>query len=404
VVALPAERIHLAGSNLKVALATPYPPQKSGIADFSGAIADELNDLCDLTLFTTSGARVPDHIKHASIDSVIAQGSAGGGDFDSFVTVLGNSHFHVPFLEVMKSIDTVAVLHDTRMVELYMAMRGIGGVEQVMTRGSDQRALVPSLTEQIDDMRLLQNMGFWEIAQRARALIMHSPSAAPRIEQETGIRPFVLEFANQRVPRTSEVTNQMRRDARDRLGFKAGHVHIASFGYVDVRTKMVDVVVEAVAWLATWGHPVSLHLAGSASPDMAEMLTRRAVSADLAGFEITGFLGEEQFRDYLLAVDLGVQLRVSPMLGVSGPLSDLAAFGTPSLASRGLAIDVGAPDYVDRLPDEVSPVLLAEAIEHRLAHPADRAVIEAQRLEYLDRKSPRRYAETLLAVLTSLQH
>jgi glycosyltransferase involved in cell wall biosynthesis len=404
VVALPAERIHLAGSNLKVALATPYPPQKSGIADFSGAIADELNDLCDLTLFTTSGARVPDHIKHASIDSVIAQGSAGGGDFDSFVTVLGNSHFHVPFLEVMKSIDTVAVLHDTRMVELYMAMRGIGGVEQVMTRGSDQRVLVPSLTEQIDDMRLLQNMGFWEIAQRARALIMHSPSAAPRIEQETGIRPFVLEFANQRVPRTSEVTSQMRRDARDRLGFKAGHVHIASFGYVDVRTKMVDVVVEAVAWLATWGHPVSLHLAGSASPDMAEMLTRRAVSADLAGFEITGFLGEEQFRDYLLAVDLGVQLRVSPMLGVSGPLSDLAAFGTPSLASRGLAIDVGAPDYVDRLPDEVSPVLLAEAIEHRLAHPADRAVIEAQRLEYLDRKSPRRYAETLLAVLTSLQH
>ncbi|CAB5020855.1 MAG: hypothetical protein F2892_06995 [Actinobacteria bacterium] len=91
------------------------------------------------------------------------------------------------------------------------------------------------------------------------------------------------------------------------------------------------------------------------------------------------------------------------MLGVSGPLSDLAAFGTPSLASRGLAIDVGAPDYVDRLPDEVSPVLLAEAIEHRLAHPADRAVIEAQRLEYLDRKSPRRYAEALLAVLTSLQ-
>ena len=403
VVALPAERIHLAGSNLKVALATPYPPQKSGIADFSGAIADELNDLCDLTLFTTSGARVPDRITHASIDSVIARGSAGAGDFDSFVTVLGNSHFHVPFLEVMKSIDTVAVLHDTRMVELYMAMRGIGGVEQVMTRGSDQRVLVPSLTEQIDDMRLLQNMGFWEIAQRARALIMHSPSAAPRIEQETGIRPFVLEFANQRVPRTSEVTNQMRRDARDRLGFKAGHVHIASFGYVDVRTKMVDVVVEAVAWLATWGHPVSLHLAGSASPDMAEMLTRRAVSADLAGFEITGFLGEEQFRDYLLAVDLGVQLRVSPMLGVSGPLSDLAAFGTPSLASRGLAIDVGAPDYVDRLPDEVSPVLLAEAIEHRLAHPADRAVIEAQRLEYLDRKSPRRYAEALLAVLTSLQ-
>ena len=402
VVAIPAERVHVTGSDLKVALATPYPPQKSGIADFSAAIAEELNNLCDITILTTSDARVPDHIKHGSIDSVIAQGSAGAGDYDSFVTVLGNSHFHVPFLEVMKSIDTVAVLHDTRMVELYLALRGLGGVEQVMTRGSDNRALTPSLTEQIDDMRLLQNMGFWEIAHRAKALIMHSPSAAPWVEQQTGVTPFVLPFANYRAPRAGEVTEAMRHAARERLGFTSDSMHLGTFGFIDIRTKMVDVIVESAAWLTTWGHRVSLHLVGSASEAIAEALAERARAAGLAGFEITGFVSDAQFRDYVTAVDLGVQLRVSPLLGVSGPLSDMAAVGTPAVASRGLAIDVDTPAFIDRLPDEASPLMVAEAIEYRLAHPADREVIEAQRVDYLERKSPKVYAEELLAVLARL--
>ena len=96
-----------------------------------------------------------------------------------------------------------------------------------------------------------------------------------------------------------------------------------------------------------------------------------------------------------------VQLRVSPLLGVSGPLSDMAAVGTPAVASRGLAIDVDTPAFIDRLPDEASPLMVAEAIEYRLAHPADREVIEVQRVDYLERKSPKVYAEELLAVLAS---
>ena len=117
---------------------------------------------------------------------------------------------------------------------------------------------------------------------------------------------------------------------------------------------------------------------------------------------MTGFLTDEEFRDYLLAVDLGLQLRISPLLGVSEPLSDLAAYGTTSVASGGLAIDVDTPEYVDRLPDDVSPVMVAEAMEHRLANPIPHAERERMRLEYLAEKSPRRYAELLLALLTEV--
>ena len=269
-VGLPAAAGFVRGRPLRVGIATPWVPQRSGVADFSTTTTLELARLCDVTVYTTSDADVAGTtppgitLRAASIDDVLANGT----DDDVFVSVIGNSHFHVPMLEVIDHVDSVVVSHDTRMVELYMAMRGKGGVEQVMLRGSGRSELSPPLDDQIDDMRLLENAGFWEIARRARMLVMHSPSAAPRIQHETGVVPRLLPFANQRAPQGA-VTQEMRLAARSRLGFDempfAGTVHIASFGFVDVRTKMTDVVIESAAWLSQWGHRVSLHLAGAAS-------------------------------------------------------------------------------------------------------------------------------------------
>ena len=248
-------------------------------------------------------------------------------------------------------------------------------------------------------MRLLENAAFWEIAHRARMLITHSPCAAPAISEQTGRPVRVLPFANYRRPDVERVTEPLRAQARRTLHLRDDVVHLASFGYVDTRTKLSDTVVESAAWLQQWGRPVHLHLVGSASPVLRDELEARAREAGLAGFTITGYIDESAFRDYLLGVDLGIQLRVSPLLGVSGPLSDMAAYGTPALASSGLAIDVDAPSFVERLPDDVSPVMVAEAIEQALDRQGSIEEREALRREYLEAKSPQRYAEQLLALL-----
>ena len=406
-VAAPVAPGYLQGRDLSVGIASPWPPQKSGIADFSAATSIELAKLCNLTIYSTADGDINDsfnndagNIKHGSLTDIFEKGS----DHDVFVTLLGNSHFHVPMLEVMKTVDSVALLHDTRMVELYLALRGAGGVEQLMLRGQGAAHLNPPLDEQINDMRLLQNAGMWEIANRARMVISHSPSAAPVIAQQTGVTPKLLLFANYRFPSTPEITEAMRAEARRRLQFTEAIngkpvVHIASFGFIDVRTKMVDVIIESAAWLTQWGHRASLHFVGSASAEVTAELDKRAQEAGIAEFEVTGFIADDKFRDYVLAVDIGLQLRISPLLGVSGPLSDMAAYGTVAMASSGLAIDVDTPAFIDRLPDEMSPLMVAEALEYRLANPIDPVVKEQQRLEYLDRKSPKRYAEALLALL-----
>lgn len=402
--AVASQETGSSSTRLNIGLATPWTPQPTGVADFSTTIGRQLSKLADLTLtvYTTADASWDDpSITFRLIDQVLEDPESTSRTHDVFITVVGNSHFHLPFVEAAAVTESVVIAHDTRMVEFYMALRGIGGAEQVMMRTpSGPRRISPPLSDQIDDMRLLQNAGMWELAQQSRLFITHSPGSATRIEEETSVPVHVLPFANQRAPSSESVDDHDRHAARERLGLSDSVLHVATFGYVDIRTKLTDVVVEAVGWLTRWGHEVALHVVGSSHPDEARKLEERAQALGLAEFSITGYVNETTYRDWLLAIDVGVQLRVSPLLGVSGPLSDLAAFGTPAVASEGLCRDVGAPAFIHRLSDSTSPVELAETIETVALTPVPAAEREEQRRAYLREHSPELYARSLVELIT----
>lgn len=395
---------------LNVGLATPWAPQKSGVADFSTIIGIELARLVDLTVYTTADANpiksLPSDLQ-VSVRPVESLFSANGRhDHDLLISVVGNSHFHLPFIELTSLTPCVVVAHDTRMNELYMALRGEGGLAEVMLRSKEVSApeeIFPALEDQIADMRLLQNAALWEVSQNAQRLIIHSPSARERIERETGVRTSVLTFPNYRAPNLEEITEADRQLAKQRLGFDVQRIHMTSLGFVDVRTKMSNLVIETAAWLQQWGYPVSLHLVGAASKAETETLEAQAKYAGLEHFEITGYLNELSYRDHLLATDVGVQLRISSLLGVSGPLGDLAGFGVTSVASSGLVRDVDPPSYVHPVPEYVSPISVAQAVENALSVQISEVERERLRVEYLDSHSPAKYAKDLESVLWEIK-
>ena len=389
----------------RIAFATPWPPQHSGVADFSAATVPAIAKLCDLTLVTTpEPSDVPTGVTWMNVNDLESQADA----FDHIVLVLGNSSLHLPFFKLLDRIPATVLSHDTRFVEFYAALRG-GGVEPLMLRTKDEAApktIYPLLSQQLADMRLIQNHAYWEVARQAQRVLLHTPTAVDRLERETGIRPVVLPFANYRTPEMQELTPEFREAARERLGFDQhsdNTLHLASFGFVDMRTKMADVVLESAIWLSDWGHTISLTLVGEAEPHVQQQLEQRAQDAGLFDFRITGYTDEDEYRDYLAAVDLGLQLRISPYLGVAGALSDLAARGRVALGSRGVCQDVGTPDFIDRLPDAISPTTVAQAIEHRWSNMPNPQDIEQMRMEYVAQTSPERYAEQLLAILEDSQ-
>ena len=382
----------------RIAFATPWPPQHSGVADFSAATVPAIAELCELTLVTTTQpSDLPQGIKWMHVHEL----EKNARDFDHIVLVLGNSSLHLPFFELLDRVPAAVLSHDTRFVEFYAALRG-GGVEPLMLRTKDEAApkkIHPLLNQQLADMRLIQNHAYWEVARQAQSVLLHTPTAVDRLERETGVRPIVLPFANYRTPDPQELSAEFREDARQRLGFDRhpdNTLHVASFGFVDMRTKMADVVLESAIWLSDWGHTVSLSLVGEAEPHVQQQLERRAAESGLFDFRITGYTNEDQYRDYLAAIDLGLQLRISPYLGVAGALSDLAARGRVALGSRGVCQDVGTPDFIDRLPDAISPITVANAIEHRWSHMPDPRDVEKSRIDYLQWTSLARYADVFL--------
>ena len=390
---------------MRIAFATPWPPQHSGVADFSAATVPAIAQLCDLTLVTTSEpSDLPPGVRWMHVNEL----EDNSEDFDHIIVVLGNSSLHLPFFQLLDRVPAIVLSHDTRFVEFYAALRG-GGVEPLMLRTQDTSAptaIYPPLSQQLADMRLIQNHAYWEVARQAQLVLLHTPTAVDRLERETGVRPIVLPFANYRAPDPKELTTEFREAARHRLGFDQhppDTLHLASFGFVDMRTKMADVVLESAIWLSDWGHRVSLTLVGEAESHVQQQLQERAQEAELFDFRITGYTNEDSYRDYLAAIDLGLQLRISPYLGVAGALSDLAARGRVSLGSRGVCQDVGTPDFIDRLPDAISPITVAQAIEYRWTNMPDPQSVENMRIEYLDQTSPQRYAQLLVQHLSNLQ-
>lgn len=389
----------------RVAFATPWPPQHSGVADFSAATVPAIAEQCDLTLVTTiKPSELPPGMRWMHVNEL----ENNARNFDHIVLVLGNSSLHLPFFELLDRVPATVLSHDSRFVEFYAALRG-GGVEPLMLRTKDEAApktIHPLLSQQLADMRLIQNHAYWEVARQAERVLLHNPTAVDRLERETGIRPVVLPFANYRTPDPQELTAEFREAARRRLGFDQhpdNTLHLASFGFVDMRTKMADVVLESAIWLSDWGHTVSLSLVGEAEPHVQQQLEQRAQDAGLFDFRITGYADEDQYRDYLAAIDLGLQLRISPYLGVAGALSDLAARGRVALGSRGVCQDVGTPAFIDRLPDAVSSITVAQAIECRWSHMPDPNDVEHMRIAYLEQTSAKRYAELFLAHLDDSQ-
>jgi len=295
-------------SRISVALATPWPPQRSGVADYSAAIAGELGKLVDLTIFSTGDS-------HRNVDELLA--NPDSDEFDLVISVVGNSHYHLPYIELTTVRDCMVISHDARLNEFYLALRGPGGLRNLME--SSGRKLQVDLNDQIDDMRLLEDAAFWEVAHRARPLIFHTPVSAAEIGRQTGTTPRSVLFANYRFPTELFELAVVRSAARERLRFDPLRLHLSTFGYADNRTKLTEQILETALWLGQWGTKVSLHVVGGASSGLEQDLKARAAEGGDVELEITGYIDEATYRDYILASDFAIQLRVSPYFGCEWP-------------------------------------------------------------------------------------
>ena len=353
-----------------VALLTPLPPSRSGVADFSAAGCAELGRRVDLHVFTPT----PDAVQPPGAMSVASLSALPllSCRFDRVVHVLGNSKIHLGILDLLLRFGGAAIQHDSRMVDLY-ATEIPRARREALAAAELGRALRPHemddwLTSQSAPAALMQG----EIAAAAEPLFVHSPATAAELLRRHGTRAIHLPFSLYRSIPEAAFGPAARTRARDRLGLKPDEILVATFGWVHPTKAPFD-SIWALEVLRSWGIPARLRFVGAPAMDMAPL---HALADELGVRDyvdmVEGHVDESAYRDALVAADLGLQLRTTGPGSVSGGLADCIAAGLPTVASASLAGSMDVPPYVRAVPDARSPMLIAEALADLVGGPSTR--------------------------------
>jgi len=395
----PPAAVTRSGRRPQVALLTPLPPDRSGVADYTAASLAELGRLVDLHVFsqTMNPSPVAGPLTIRPLSALALLSSR----FDRVVSVVGNSHFHLSIFEYLIRYGGACIEHDNRLLGFYRILLG----EERCRRQAQKelkRPLGPGELEQwLADESTLETLFLGEIAEIAEPLCLHSRVTARLVEERYGVRPVYLPFSVYREPSLETLVPNARDAARCRLGIPSDTIVIVSFGFV-AESKAPEDCIWALEMLRTWGYAAQLWFVGQVLGESSASLMALAAGIDMGGYVIfTGeYVDDTTYSDFLLAADIAIQLRTHGFGGLSGVLLDCIAAGLPTIANEDLASATEAPAYVRRVPDQLSPVLIAEAAADLIdGGGCQRSRWEAQRRSYIAEHSFQRYARELVAGL-----
>jgi glycosyltransferase involved in cell wall biosynthesis len=386
-------------SRPRLAVFTPLPPQRTGVGDYSAATFSAVADHADVVIYTDPTGRVPDgrvEIRPYAIDPYL------DGTFDAVVSVLGNSLFHIPALEYFHEFGGPCIAHDPWMAGVYSFRHGPQALAQLLSRHAGRPVLRNEIPAMLEDPDRLPATAYDEIAPRARPLLVHSEKIAGHILSETGVRSVVLPYVPHRLPRASTLDEAIVANARESLGWRATEFHVVTFGIVHSRAKGLEVLLEALAALRANGSNAYLHFVGPVPASELRDLMGRAETLGISQrLDLTGWVSGETFERYLLAADAAVQLRTYARAPLSGALLDCIAFGIPTVSTRSLAQDMGAPGYVGGVSDDLGAQALTQALEILSRTPRVHSIgaVEPERRAWLSERTTDVYARRLLDAL-----
>ncbi len=306
---------------MKIALVSPLPPARTGVADYASALQKELSKHAQVTAFES-----PNHSELETFDACLYQ--------------IGNNQLHGDVYEAALRVPGVVVLHD---VVLHHFMLGrlsredyIG--EFVYNYGEWMRHLGEELWRErvlsAADHRFFEYPMIWRIIERSRAIIVHNPKAKRMVNEvanEADLAPPVFQIphfaAAPALPDESE-----RAATRERLNIPADAAVIATFGYMRP-SKRLRSVIHAARSLTPLPRPYRLLLVGDfASPEYEA--TVEALLDGTPSIQLP-FVPEDDFWRLVAITDICVNLRYPSAGETSGIAAKLMAAGKPVIVTDG---------------------------------------------------------------------
>lgn len=373
--ALVAKPFVARGAKPRIAMLTPMPPEKSGIADYSAAMLLELRSHADVDVF--SGAAIG-ALPHAD------------ARYDAVLSVIGNTPLHERIYEFAVRWGSAVLCHDSRLLGLASG-HGLAHAARLAAMELGRAVGENEILRWADDERMREACFLGELAPAARPLIFHARQSVNLVRERFGVDAEYLPFAMQRDFKLPDKTA-----ARVACGIGADEKLIVSFGFL-TPGKGIPAALTAFALLRARERNLRLVFVGEAAGNK-QSFQDLAVVLDIEDRVMlgTGFVTETVYRQWLAAADVGLQLREGSAGNISGTLQDCIGAGVSCVASADLAENLSAPAYVKRVADVPDAGEIAAALGEALAGKGD---MTEQRDAYAAAHAMAGYAQNLLDVL-----
>jgi glycosyltransferase involved in cell wall biosynthesis/SAM-dependent methyltransferase len=299
---------------IKVAFFSPLPPARSGIADYSAALLEELKKLVDVEVFASKPL------------------SFNPKNFDVTLYQVGNNVYHDFCYEAAMDHPGVVVVHEANLHHL---------IADITIKRGDWDAYMRAVEQEgsPEDLQFAQRVRKLEVGPdyegvpmlrqllgRSKAAIVHSGCV------ETELRGAGFEGAVARIPHGAWIPDANRSDFRERLGLDETTPLIGIFGFLKPYKRIAE-SLRAFRRLVRV-HPLAkMILVGEPHPDL--QLDSLIRSLDLgSNVRVLGFRPIEEFVGYLAACDIVLNLRYPTVGDNSGTLMRALGLGKAVVVSE----------------------------------------------------------------------
>ncbi|HEV2974879.1 MAG TPA: glycosyltransferase [Solirubrobacteraceae bacterium] len=362
----------------RIALVSPWPPERSGIADYSLRLARELGRKVDVDVVVARSLEHYPPPQEEGVRLVEADTFRRAESLhqpDRVLYCMGNSSFHRHVYELMRQRPGALLAHDIRLTGFYGWFAGIERPEDPAGRLAERVAALygPRLAAAILDQpppswERQSALGIYmtrEIQQYVEEIFVHSRYAQEVLELDRGVldRPAPISVVPFGLPASAQI---------HRRGSVGDNPLIVSVGVLSEVKGLADLIL-AVAVLAETHPQLRLVLAGPAEEaELQRWCEFARASAPDVDIVIPGHLPRERYEQLLEQADVAVQLRTLSNGEASAAVADCLASGLPTVASKlGWAAELPA-DAVSLIPPGAAPTALAERLQRLLADPAAR--------------------------------
>lgn len=359
---------------LRMAMFTPLPPAKSGIADYNAQFLPYLSRHFNIDLYV-AGESIDDDYLNASFRLFKVEDFDRCADrYDVILYELGNSEFHVHMLPLLAKYPGVVGLHDAFLsgligyIDFNLGHHGSYANRMIASHGTMARRLfapVQACTEPNGESMV--NLPCTKDAlDNAVGIISHS-----RFNLDTARHFFPERWqACYRVIRQVVQTPPMasdseRRAARQALGYGDNDVLITTFGHI-AWTKWGDRLLDAFN-LPDLRDDARIHFifAGELAQDhfgltLGERVRHKRFRDRV---RITGFLSGAAYEQYLIASDVAIQLRTKSRGGTPKGVMDCLAYRLPVVVNDDASYRDYPDDVVVKLSANPEPEEIAQCLQ-----------------------------------------